>query len=240
MYKYWRIVFFSWHEQRSFPLTLRFSCKLMVWLRINWKSMELKSFRSYRNTLSGSFLVWEPVSSFCSPHDYVCFYGHWFLFYIVSVAEEQTDNGGDGWIDTTRGRARIDYNDEEDTESSTYFHNEAPQGQKRKKAPFFKYSKKRKAYGNNTSYNSKGSVAESFVLTSCLIFSYKLQSTADTLLLFSPLVAAAAISRGHRPTPEVDQRLQAVGPEAPQVMHQRAGGRASWLPLLLKPTSGLS
>ncbi|XP_026222195.1 Bloom syndrome protein homolog isoform X2 [Anabas testudineus] len=70
-------------------------------------------------------------------------------------AEEQTDTGGDGWIDTTRGRARIDYDDDDETESSTYFRNEAAQGQKRKKAPFFKYSKKRKGYGN-TSVNSKG------------------------------------------------------------------------------------
>ncbi|XP_038562165.1 Bloom syndrome protein homolog isoform X1 [Micropterus salmoides] len=71
------------------------------------------------------------------------------------LPEEQTDDGGDGWIDTTRGRSQGDYNDEDDTESSTYFHNQAAQGQKRKKAPFFKYSKKRKAYGN-TSTNSKG------------------------------------------------------------------------------------
>lgn len=75
----------------------------------------------------------------------------------MSVAEEQTDGGGDGWIDTTRRRARIDYDDEDDTESSTYFRNEAARGQKRKKAPFFKYSKKNKGYGN-TSFNSKGSV----------------------------------------------------------------------------------
>uniref|UniRef100_A0A671XJR9 RecQ-like DNA helicase BLM n=1 Tax=Sparus aurata TaxID=8175 RepID=A0A671XJR9_SPAAU len=52
---------------------------------------------------------------------------------------------------TTAGRARIDYDDDEDAESSTYFSNRAPRGQKRKKAPFFQYSKKKK--GN---YNSKG------------------------------------------------------------------------------------
>ncbi|XP_029009012.1 recQ-like DNA helicase BLM isoform X2 [Betta splendens] len=69
--------------------------------------------------------------------------------------EEQTESGGDGWIDTARGRARIDYDDEDDAESSTYFRREAAQGQKRKKAPFFKYSKKKKGYGNS-SYNSKG------------------------------------------------------------------------------------
>ncbi|KAM7396702.1 hypothetical protein PAMP_019725 [Pampus punctatissimus] len=70
------------------------------------------------------------------------------------LREEPTDNSGDGWIDVTRGR-QGDYNDEDDTESSTYFGHQAAQGQKRKKAPFFKYSKKKKGYGN-TSANSKG------------------------------------------------------------------------------------
>ncbi|XP_010727693.3 Bloom syndrome protein homolog isoform X2 [Larimichthys crocea] len=69
------------------------------------------------------------------------------------LPEEQVDNGGGKWIDTTRGRTWED--DEDNTESSTYFHNQAAQGQKRKKAPFFKYSKKRKGY-NNTSSSSKG------------------------------------------------------------------------------------
>ncbi|XP_060891312.1 recQ-like DNA helicase BLM isoform X1 [Labrus mixtus] len=76
-------------------------------------------------------------------------YAEWQL-----PAEEPADNDGDGWIDTTRGRAAVDY-DDDDTESSSYFHNQAQQGQKRKKAPFFKYSKKKKSYGN-TSTNSKG------------------------------------------------------------------------------------
>nr|XP_020466938.1 Bloom syndrome protein isoform X2 [Monopterus albus] len=71
------------------------------------------------------------------------------------LPDEQTNSGGDGWIDTTRGRTSVDFNDEDDTESSTYFRNQAPQGQKRKKAPFFQYSKKRKGYGN-TSASSKG------------------------------------------------------------------------------------
>ncbi|XP_029992855.1 Bloom syndrome protein homolog isoform X3 [Sphaeramia orbicularis] len=76
-------------------------------------------------------------------------YSEWKL-----PAEEQTDNTDDGWIDTTRGRDLFD--EEEDSESSTYFRKQGAQGQKRKKGPFFKYSKKRKAYGNsNTSY-SKG------------------------------------------------------------------------------------
>ncbi|CAJ1056741.1 Bloom syndrome protein homolog isoform X1 [Xyrichtys novacula] len=69
--------------------------------------------------------------------------------------EEQTDNKGDGWIDTTRGRTAVVYDDDEDEESSSYFHNQAQHGKKRKKAPFFKYSKKRKSY-SNTSTNSKG------------------------------------------------------------------------------------
>uniref|UniRef100_A0A8C2XBJ8 RecQ-like DNA helicase BLM n=1 Tax=Cyclopterus lumpus TaxID=8103 RepID=A0A8C2XBJ8_CYCLU len=66
------------------------------------------------------------------------------------LPEEQTDTAGDGWIDTAQGRSYGD--NEDDTESSTYFHSQSAQGQKRKKAPFFKYSKKRK------SGNSKGSV----------------------------------------------------------------------------------
>uniref|UniRef100_A0A3Q4AW50 RecQ-like DNA helicase BLM n=1 Tax=Mola mola TaxID=94237 RepID=A0A3Q4AW50_MOLML len=73
------------------------------------------------------------------------------------LPEKQADSGGDGWIDTKIGRTQGGYDDEDDTESSTYFRNQAAQGQKRKKAPFFKYSKKRKGYGN-TSYNSKGCV----------------------------------------------------------------------------------
>ncbi|XP_078113071.1 recQ-like DNA helicase BLM isoform X2 [Sander vitreus] len=67
--------------------------------------------------------------------------------------EEQTDNGGDGWIDTAQGRTYGD--DGDNTESSTYFRSKPAQGQKRKKAPFFNYSKKKKTYGN-TSANSKG------------------------------------------------------------------------------------
>ncbi|XP_028287006.1 Bloom syndrome protein homolog isoform X2 [Parambassis ranga] len=69
------------------------------------------------------------------------------------LPEEQADSGADGWIDTTRSRTYED--DEDNTESSTYFRKAASQGQKRKKAPFFKYSKKKKGNGN-TSYNSKG------------------------------------------------------------------------------------
>uniref|UniRef100_A0A3Q2D7D7 BLM RecQ like helicase n=1 Tax=Cyprinodon variegatus TaxID=28743 RepID=A0A3Q2D7D7_CYPVA len=63
---------------------------------------------------------------------------------------EQTENPGDGWIDTRRS-------EDEGMESSTYFCNQPAQGQKRKKAPFFKYSKKRKGYGKQ-SYSSKGYV----------------------------------------------------------------------------------
>ncbi|KAM9377443.1 recQ-like DNA helicase BLM [Pholidichthys leucotaenia] len=67
------------------------------------------------------------------------------------LPEEPADSGGDGWIDTTRGRTH----DDDDMESSTYFRCQAGRGQKRKKAPFFKYSKKKKAFGN-TSSTSKG------------------------------------------------------------------------------------
>uniref|UniRef100_A0A8D3DWU9 RecQ-like DNA helicase BLM n=1 Tax=Scophthalmus maximus TaxID=52904 RepID=A0A8D3DWU9_SCOMX len=76
-------------------------------------------------------------------------YSEWQL-----PAGEQADGGGEQWIDTTRGRANIDYDDDDDTESSTYFRNQGAQGRKRKKAPFFQYSK-RKAYGNASS-NSRG------------------------------------------------------------------------------------
>ncbi|XP_060932608.1 recQ-like DNA helicase BLM isoform X2 [Limanda limanda] len=71
------------------------------------------------------------------------------------LPEEQAVVGGDEWIDMTRGRANINYDEEDDTESSTYFRNQSAQGQKRKKAPFFKSSKKRKGY-NNAGSNSKG------------------------------------------------------------------------------------
>lgn len=70
-------------------------------------------------------------------------YSEWQL-----PVEEQTESAGDGWIDTRR-------QEDDDTESSTYFRNQSAQGQKRKKAPFFKYSKKKKGYGNQ-SYSSKG------------------------------------------------------------------------------------
>lgn len=70
-------------------------------------------------------------------------------------AEEPTN---DGWIDTTRGRTNSNLNyedDDDDPESSNYFRKGAGQGQKRKKAPFFKYSKKRKGYGGSSG-TSKG------------------------------------------------------------------------------------
>ncbi|XP_061781212.1 recQ-like DNA helicase BLM isoform X2 [Nerophis lumbriciformis] len=68
------------------------------------------------------------------------------------LPEEQQPEG-EGWIDTAQGRSAVEYEDEEDGDSSTYFRNQSAQGQKRKKAPFFKYSKKRKGYGGS---NSKG------------------------------------------------------------------------------------
>ncbi|XP_061577853.1 recQ-like DNA helicase BLM isoform X2 [Cololabis saira] len=80
------------------------------------------------------------------------------------LPEEQTEDAGDGWIDTTRGRTYDD--DYDDTESSSYF-NQRSQGQKRKKAPFFKYSKKRKGQassgykGRYNSSNKSGSSSSS-------------------------------------------------------------------------------
>ncbi|KAM8892647.1 recQ-like DNA helicase BLM isoform 4-T4 [Spinachia spinachia] len=77
------------------------------------------------------------------------------------LPEEPTETTGDGWIDTAQGRS---YGDEDgDAESSTYFRGQSSQGQKRKKAPFFKYSKKRKASGNSKGrgYSSNKSWASS-------------------------------------------------------------------------------
>ncbi|XP_024138132.1 Bloom syndrome protein homolog isoform X2 [Oryzias melastigma] len=72
-------------------------------------------------------------------------YSEWQL-----PVEEQAEGVNEGWIDTTWGRTQ-----DEDDESSTYFGNKSARGQKRKKAPFFKYSKKRKGFGNANS-NSRG------------------------------------------------------------------------------------
>lgn len=72
------------------------------------------------------------------------------IIIFFSVVDEQTESAGNGWIDTRR-------TEDDDTESSTYFSNQPAQGQKRKKAPFFKYSKKMKAYSNQ-GYSSKGYV----------------------------------------------------------------------------------
>uniref|UniRef100_A0A1A7XSC7 RecQ-like DNA helicase BLM n=2 Tax=Iconisemion striatum TaxID=60296 RepID=A0A1A7XSC7_9TELE len=62
--------------------------------------------------------------------------------------EEQVATSGNEWIDTAHGRS---HDDGDDLESSSYFCNQTAQGQKRKKAPFFKYSKKRKGYGSSGS-----------------------------------------------------------------------------------------
>uniref|UniRef100_A0A8C8DMF5 RecQ-like DNA helicase BLM n=1 Tax=Oryzias sinensis TaxID=183150 RepID=A0A8C8DMF5_9TELE len=69
---------------------------------------------------------------------------------VIKVLQKYSEWQLPGWIDTTRGRTQ-----DEDDESSTYFSNRSAQGQKRKKAPFFKYSKKRKGFGNASS-NSRG------------------------------------------------------------------------------------
>ncbi|XP_061630293.1 recQ-like DNA helicase BLM isoform X1 [Phyllopteryx taeniolatus] len=81
------------------------------------------------------------------------------------VEQQQAEGGEEGWIDTTRGREAVEYDDDD---SSAYFRSQSAQGQKRKKMPFFKYNKKRKGYGgagsnsrgrgsgNNKSWSSRG------------------------------------------------------------------------------------
>jgi len=150
---------------------------------------------------------------------------------------------GDGWIDTTRGRT---HEEEDDLESSTYFQNQAAQGQKRKKAPFFKYSKKRKGYGNASS-SSKGCVE--FVHISVSRWRTWLTINLNCLLspplLLSCVVAAAAaatiaISRGHHPAPEVVHKVQVVGPGAQREGLQQADDQDSWQLQCLKAASGPS
>lgn len=162
----------------------------------------------------------------------------------MSETEEQPESGGDGWIDASAGRWQSGYGEDDDAESSTYFHSQAKQGQKRKKAPFFKYSKKRKGYGNGNS-NSKGSVlfvSHCVVCSDLLLFIAKLFFLSPCLVWLAvvPVVATAPISRGHHPAPKVDQRLQAGGLGARREMHLQAGDQASCLSRPLKPTSDLS
>lgn len=106
----------------------------------------------------------------------------------MAVVDEQTDNDGDGWIDTRAGR--IEYGGEDDTES-TYFSDRPVQGQKRKKAPFFKYSKKKKGYGN-TSSNSKGSVVSHFKI----LISFDIHLFITHFLIFA-LVLWCECRRGY-------------------------------------------
>ena len=163
---------------------------------------------------------------------------------VATIAEKQADSGGDGWIDTTVGRTHRGYDDdEEDAESSTYFSNQAPQGKKRKKAPFFKYSKKRKGY-SNTSYNSKGCVGfVSYLITSHVaihLFScWKLFPFPTFALSCCGVVnsgaATATINPCPHPAPGVDQKLQAGGPGAQQEMDLQARDPASCPPPPLKP-----
>lgn len=51
------LLFTFFLEQKGSLLILKSFCKLMEWRRTNWRSMERKSLRFCRNTLSGSFLV---------------------------------------------------------------------------------------------------------------------------------------------------------------------------------------
>lgn len=48
---------FCFSLQKGSLLTLKSFYKSMVWPRTNWRSMEPKSFRCCRNTLSGNYLV---------------------------------------------------------------------------------------------------------------------------------------------------------------------------------------
>lgn len=100
------------------------------------------------------------------------------ISFLVSVTEEQTEPGADGWIDTTRGHT---HDNDDESESSTYFSDQAARGQKRKKAPFFKFSKKRKGY-SNTSSNFKGCVV--FVNIASLISYLKYSSFLFVTLLW--------------------------------------------------------
>lgn len=144
----------------------------------------------------------------------------------MPVVTEPTGTGGDGWIDTRAGR--LDYNEEGDTES-TYF-NQPVQGQKRKKAPFFKYSKKRKGHGN-TGSNSKGSVVSHVITAENIHFFFIAETDISPSFVaccdVDLGVDTAPISRGHHPAPEVGLKLQAGGAGAQQVRHLPAGDRAS-------------
>lgn len=80
-------------------------------------------------------------------------YSEWKL----PAVEEQPTNPGSstGWIDMTRDHGD-DEDDCEDGGSSTYFSNVTGKGQKRKKAPAYNKSKKRKAYGSQSSNFKSG------------------------------------------------------------------------------------
>ncbi|KAI4905292.1 hypothetical protein NFI96_022712 [Prochilodus magdalenae] len=73
-------------------------------------------------------------------------YSEWQL-----PAEEQCESSG--WIDTTRGDPENDVYDEEEDSSSAYFRSTG-RGEKRKKAPFSRKPKRRRAYNNQNSSKS--------------------------------------------------------------------------------------
>uniref|UniRef100_A0A665VCL3 RecQ-like DNA helicase BLM n=1 Tax=Echeneis naucrates TaxID=173247 RepID=A0A665VCL3_ECHNA len=181
-------------------------------------------------------------------------YGGEVIQVLQKYAEWQLPGKRPSRFYTTRGRANIEYDDEgDDDESSTYFRNQSTQGQKRKKAPFFKYSKKRKGQGNTSSY-SKGSVGSYFSIQFEIKFTKELHFITKQHFFFFfscclcvsilPLawivVATTVINPGQLPASEVDQKLQVGGPGPQQGIHQQARDRASWLLHSLKPIRGPS
>lgn len=181
------------------------------------------------------------------------------LCFNSSSVEEQTDGNveSDGWIDTTRGRTH-EYDDYGDDTESNYFSEHAAQGQKRKKAPFFKYAKKKKGFPNKNT-NSKGSVVcvSHFIIYLTRSFSEVLcqnikshswnhffSSLCARCGFVDSVVATATINRGHHPAREAAQKLnpsqQAVAPETQHPAHRQAGDQASWPSRPHRPARGLS
>ncbi|XP_075998238.1 recQ-like DNA helicase BLM [Genypterus blacodes] len=124
--------------------------------------------------------------------------------------EQSNDADANGWIDVSRGRT---YEDEEDEGESSYFHNQGARGQKRKKSPFFKYTKKRK--GNS---NSKGR-GYSSNKSSWSSSNYKGGSKAPPAGRGSMATAAAAADTSRRrpglmaaPTPQTNKNRPFLKP----------------------------
>lgn len=145
---------------------------------------------------------------------------------------------GDEWIDATRGRA---YDDDE-AESSTYFHHKPAQGQKRKKAPFFKYSKKKKGQSNpGSSYKGCVSCFRLSISDMTLVKLHFTTFLSPSFFCGSVVVAVVttvAVSR--RPAPKGAPKVLVEDPGTQGETHQQAGDQDSWLPRCLKAASGHS